>query len=720
MPIEPYDTCPCGSGEKIKFCCGVDVLTELESISRSMEGSQFAAAQQQIDTLLDSKGNLACLLAMKGITLLATSQLDAARKNAEIFRETCPENMSAWAQTALIEATEDPSQAMQSLQRALELTGTEQSAQILDAAIKAVTDALFQTGQLTAGYWHLTLQSSFAVTEEDQRTAQSRFVQLAQNRNLPLLLKQQLRFPDPSEDGDWQTPFAKVIELANRGAWNAGHKQVEALLEEHPDEQDLLRAKACLLTYLGDSNDGPAAWRAYAGTFQGESDDAIEAEAYAQLLDQQREPDQVELVTTMYPVEDIDTLQEQLLSNRQLKSSPQPPSESFTEGEPPPKSMFLLLSCEPPESGVDLKLTDVPQAVASLLLFGKQTDRDARVECYPVQADDESVAALVATVLGDLAGTPEPKQDQNQVVGRLANAISWNPIFPEDTPPELASQLSQEHRQQALLATWPGLPLKVFNGVTASEAAADAEGRLKVLAAIMLLEIDIQTTDADFHLNDLREKLSLPKLEMLSADGLDLSQVSEVQMGRLPMDQLADDDLLAVYTRSALYGAVKALKSSATEVMKRSDQLKEKIDLAGVLGTLAELQGSNTEKLELLGKAQQAAVDQGRSPAVWLLRALPLQLTSGDSTAATETINQIQRDHINEPGVADQFYGLLMQLGILRPDGTPATPAAAGQPSAASGAGGGLWTPDNPNPPPAGETDQQDSDKPGLWVPGMD
>ena len=719
MPIEPYDTCPCGSGEKIKFCCGVDVLTELESVSRSMEGNQFAAAQQQIELLLESKGNLACLLAMKGITLLATSQLDAARKNAELFRESCPENMSAWAQTALIEATEDPSQAMQSLQRALELTGTEQSTQILDAAIKAVTDALFQAGQLTAGYWHLTLQSSFAVTEEDQRAAQTRFVQLAQNRNLPLLLKQQLRFPDPAEDGDWQKSFATVIELANRGAWNAGHKQVEALLEQHPGEQDLLRAKACLLTYLGDSTAGPAAWRAYAETFQEESDDAVEAEAYAQLLNQQREPDQVTLVTTMYPVEDIDTLQEQLLSNRKLKSSPQPPSESFSEGEPPPKSMFLLLSCEPPESGVDLKLAEVPQAVASLLLFGKQTDCDARVECYPVQADNESIASQVAAVLGDLAGTPKPKEDQNQVVGKLANAIAWHPMFPEDTPPELASQLSQEHRQQALLATWPALPLKIFGGVTASEAAADAEGRLKVLAAIMLLEIDIQTTDPDFQLNDLREKLSLPKLEMLSPDGLDLSQISEIQMGRLPMDQLADRDLLAVYTRSALYGAVKALKASATEVISRSDQLKDQIDLAGVLGTLAELQGNNAEKLELLSKAQQASVDQGRSPATWLLRALPLQLTSGDSPAATETINRIQRDHINEPGVADQFYGLLMQLGILRPDGTPAAPAAAAQPSADS-AGGGIWTPDNPNPPSAGETDQQDPDKPGLWVPGMD
>jgi len=190
-------------------------------------------------------------------------------------------------------------------------------------------------------------------------------------------------------------------------------------------------------------------------------------------------------------------------------------------------------------------------------------------------------------------------------------------------------------------------------------------------------------------------------------------------LGRLPMDQLADQDLLAVYTRSALYGAVKALKASATEVISRSDQLKDQIDLAGVLGTLAELKGDSAEKLEWLEKAQQAAVNQGQSPAVWLLRALPLQLASGDSTAATETINRIQRDHINEPGVADQFYGLLMQLGILRPDGTPAAPAAAAQPSAAS-TGEGIWTPDNPNPPAASEADQQDPDKPGLWVPGMD
>ena len=715
MPIESYDACPCGSGEKLKFCCGAAVVDELESISRAMEGSQFAAAQQQIDKLIESKGSLACLLAMKGITLLATSQLDAARKNAELFRETAPENMSAWAQTALIQATEDASQAMQSLQRALELTNVEQSAQILDAAIKAVTDALFQSGQLTAGYWHLTLQSSFAVTEEDQRTAQGRFVQIAQNRNLPLLLKQQLRFPDPAEDVSWHEPFQAIIALANRGAWNAALQQVATLLEKQPQEHDLLRARACLLTYLGDSDEGPDAWRGYARTFQEESDDAIEAEAYAQLLDQQNHPDQIELDTTVFPVDNLEILQEQLLSNRRLKSAPQPPDESFSADEPPPKSVFLLLNDELPESGEGLTLSQVPQAIASLVLFGKQTDRDARVECYPVKADDGAALTEITAALGDLVGSPETKEEK-RVVGKLANAVAWHPMFPEDTSPELRAQLSREHRQQALLETWPTLSLKMFDDATASEAAADMDGRLKVLAAIMLLEIDIQNNEPEFSLDDLREKLSLPRSEMLNLDGLDLKQVSEVQLGRLPMDQLDDQDLLTVYTRSALYGAARALKASAREVVGRP-ALSDKIDLAGIFGTLADLEETTAEKLKYLEQAQEAAVAQGHSPAMWLLRALPIHLTSGDSATATDIINRIQQNHINEPGVADQFYGMLMQLGILRPDGTPAMQSP---PAAAGGGGGQIWTPGDPNPPPANQPDQQEPDKPGLWVPGMD
>jgi len=404
-----------------------------------------------------------------------------------------------------------------------------------------------------------------------------------------------------------------------------------------------------------------------------------------------------------------------LLSNRLLKSAPQPPDESFSPDEPPPKSVFLLLNDELPESGEGLTLPQVPQAIASLVLFGKQTDRDARVECYPVKADDGASLAEITAALGDLVGSPETKEEK-RVVGKLANAVAWHPMFPEDTSPELRAQLSREHRQQALLETWPTLSLKMFGDATASEAAADMDGRLKVLAAIMLLEIDIQNNEPEFSLDDLREKLSLPRSEMLSLDGLDLKQVSEVQLGRLPMDQLNDQDLLTVYTRSALYGAARALKSSAREVVGRP-ALSDKIDLAGIFGTLADLEEATAEKLKYLDQAQEAAVAQGHSPAMWLLRALPIHLTSGDSATATDIINRIQQNHINEPGVADQFYGMLMQLGILRPDGTPAMQAP---PAAAGGGGGQIWTPGDPNPPPANQPDQQEPDKPGLWVPGMD
>ena len=94
MPIEPYDICPCGSGDKIKFCCGIELIPEIESISRSMEGGQFAAAQQQLDKLLESKGNLACLLAMKGITLLATNTGESFIKfiNPKNARADCLSN----------------------------------------------------------------------------------------------------------------------------------------------------------------------------------------------------------------------------------------------------------------------------------------------------------------------------------------------------------------------------------------------------------------------------------------------------------------------------------------------------------------------------------------------------------------------------------------------------------------------------------------------------
>ena len=92
----------------------------------------------------------------------------------------------------------------------------------------------------------------------------------------------------------------------------------------------------------------------------------------------------------------------------------------------------------------------------------------------------------------------------------------------------------------------------------------------------------------------------------------------------------------------------------------------------------------------------------GQSPASWLILELSLQFARGDSNEVNRLLTQIQRDHMNEPGVAQALTELLVGLGVLRPDGMPAGAAAgagmpggpaAGPPPQAAQEPGKLWTP---------------------------
>ena len=78
-----------------------------------------------------------------------------------------------------------------------------------------------------------------------------------------------------------------------------------------------------------------------------------------------------------------------------------------------------------------------------------------------------------------------------------------------------------------------------------------------------------------------------------------------------------------------------------------------------------------------------------------------------EAQTASDLIRKLENDHINEPGIAEQLYGLLVQMGVMNPDGTRAVPSGgASDPSE-----GGIWTPgsdSNSNP---------ESEGSGLWIP---
>ena len=112
------------------------------------------------------------------------------------------------------------------------------------------------------------------------------------------------------------------------------------------------------------------------------------------------------------------------------------------------------------------------------------------------------------------------------------------------------------------------------------------------------------------------------------------------------------------------------------------------------------------------------AVEKKESPARWLLAELSVRLPRMEAERCNQIVQTLQSQHLNEPGVADGLYRMLVNYGVISPDGTPAGGQAAPQPAMPAEPAppaGGLWTPDSPTPPAGGERG-----KSKLWVPGMD
>src|SRR5262245_47938604 len=119
MAVDPYASCPCGSGKKVKFCCS-DLVGDIEKIHRMIEGDQPRAALRHAEQTLAKHPRRASLLDLKATLELALAETDAARVTIDEFLKADPQNPSAYAcQAMLLASTEGGRAAVAPLQKAL-------------------------------------------------------------------------------------------------------------------------------------------------------------------------------------------------------------------------------------------------------------------------------------------------------------------------------------------------------------------------------------------------------------------------------------------------------------------------------------------------------------------------------------------------------------------------------------------------------------------------
>ncbi|MBN2296734.1 MAG: hypothetical protein JXM70_30190, partial [Pirellulales bacterium] len=407
------------------------------------------------------------------------------------------------------------------------------------------------------------------------------------------------------------------------------------------------------------------------------------------------------------------------------------------ENDIPPKTMFVLVDCAAPEKAEDLDPQTIPQVVGRALLFGRQTDKPARMSISGVSSAklDEVKTFIADVAAAEILG--EPEQDTLGQRSTTQDLLRRPWFLPRDVTQAQIRDLMDRHTRHALLEQWPQMKLGCLDGKTPQEAVGDPGLKNRVAALVLVLETTIDSNDGDFDFNTLRTRLGLPEagpidLNTIGKDdngkGATLAGASAmaslplVRLARLECEKLSDELLLEGYHRAVAFHADKALRRFGVEILSRQT-FKGKDEELEVLGRLCHLETDVDKRLGYVERGRKSAEEAKKSCAMWDLLELPIRLERNETEEMGRLVQHLQAKHVNEPGVADALVEFLVQIGVLRPDGTPAgmppgmAPAAGGPqepPMAAPETDSGkLWTPD-------GDAGGGGGEKSKLWVPGMD
>jgi tetratricopeptide (TPR) repeat protein len=710
MALDPYQSCLCGSGKKLKFCCG-DFAPDLEKIDRMLQGEQFAAALKHLHAVTAKHPDRISLLGMQAMLETHQEDFEGARKTLNTLIVKQPENERGWAELAILEAVSNNGQAgVEPLQRAMEASSQEVPLRLY-LAIGVVGQALLEQGEVCAARAHFALQASMA-PEKDRRPS-SMLMEINRSAEIPLLMKEDYLPPVPSADVPWKDEYIAGMKAALGGTWREAERKFTALAQKYPSEPTFWRAVAAMKANLADDAGAIEALRRFSRA-DVPLDDAVEAAALAIFLDPQDSEKTIDVLRVPRTLFDKEAVETALLSSDRVEAMPVD-SRAFEGLDTPPPTALYVLFDKPiikSAAGRTLALDDLPNAVGQAYLYGRETDREARLELV----SQRNLFVEANAVLDEIAGSHLAQLGEESVLTSLSalqSVLSWRWRLPPDLSVEQRKALIEEKTRQTFLQAWTELPLHGLGGKTARAAASDPSLKIPLLAEILRLELATSNPKA-FQFNELRREFGLPELGPVDPTTFVDRPIPLARLARVEVEKFTDTQLTNSFYTALMFEIHPAFNPLAVELEKR-ESCHKTIRLSTIYGILSSDRETVEEELLYLDKARVAAGQEGSSVGQWELRKLDVHLRENHVNEAKAALNRIRRHYMEEPGVGDRLFQLLVDYGIIGPDGRPVGPApgtasilSAEQPAETAG---GIWTP---------EGAASGGEKSKLWVPGMD
>lgn len=713
MPIDIYALCPCGSGKKFKFCCHA-LGDDMDRIIRLLEGNQPHVALQQLDQLAKKHPRNAWVGTTRGMLLLELNEATTARDVLVHVLEEHPDNeMAIVLYAAAMIRAEGFDKAKRAINRAFQKSAKKLPALVGDLAT-SVAGIHSSRAHLMAAREYLAL--ALRLAPEDRR--QQLFLQLLEldgADDIPYPLRGSHQLPNIQGSEELQKEVRKGQKYAAVGCWSTAADVFTALADAAPDRAELWHAVGLCRAWDGDEKIAAEALHRAARHYADEGI-AVECETIAQILDNNNTNDVVEQCTYLAHTDSVSRLLTNLDAHQRFqrfKNSAQPDIEN------PPVAEYLILDINKSEIPASpSRFEQIPQFLAQVAVFDveKNSGKASMTITGLRGAALDDAKAYVASAAGELIEWA-PDVSQPQIIGSM-NADSqfletqW--YLPEAIPIVQRRELSNQFWTHVINEKWIHHPQRALNGKSPEQAAHDSALKVPLLAAVYVLDSSLQQREKLLGVRRLCEQLGVAPLAPLDVTSeTPVGGLSIMQLHRLPIDKLTDEQLVTVVNRSMLVRRDESLYTVLKEAVNRPSCASQ-FDIERILRTLSELcaaEGRREEAFSWLDYGRNSAVPEGKTPFqhiwAWDMAEFGTRLEDPSDPGLKTLLGRFTNYYGPKvPQIRPHIEKTLRAFGVPSPWESIEIITADSISSLNT-----VWNPDAPEPVPAGGGK--------LWLPGQ-
>lgn len=730
MSHDPYSLCPCGSGKKLKFCCA-DILPDLIRVHR-LEDNQPEAAEKALRELITRFPNREVLVGEMCRLLQQLGDFETPRQLLSDFLKKYPDHPRALVWLARLAISVDGFDASRRLlHRALQIS-SRSFPQEMAELVNAVGLHLATLSEYMGAREHLALAARLMGPEKGRQYLMN-LAMLEADSVIPYVLRTPHALLAVSGDDETMQRDLRARKLSLIGCWEPAAILYTRATENNPQNGAIWYNLGLCRAWDGRSAEAAAALH-QAATLLEDFDTAVEAEALAQVLDQQLPERRYSTIRYLLPVRsgsELLTALDDVPTFRRYDDDELNEDENESELPPGMQRVAMLDQLSQPFSDEPVtEASQLPFVISDLELLdivdeehaGSSGIQHPLLRITVIEDLAETALQHLRDVLGDVL-LPLPEEGLDETGRPKAASVITQPkdarefdcrlIRPADMSRSRFREITSSEPSR-LAEKWMNRPVLSLGNRTPVEAAADPALKTTLAAAILTLGVNARYFDLPIDLSPLRTQLQIPEpTATVLPEGQHCAAYPAFFVQRLDCSTLDDQQLQEYCNRVSMLGFSDLAKQGLDQLLTRPSALESFGHLRSCL-MRAVIARSDNDLSTLTACMQQArdAAAAGKSSFRELLeieiRELAMRLDDPNDPELIELLHRIRDRYLSKlPEIGEiiqaQLYSancahLISELHSVVSVGTSSSEA--------------LWT-------PKGSREQGEGGG-QLWLPGQD